>query len=81
METKLSIIGIFVQSQESAEKVNELLHNYSDYILGRMGLPYRDREVNVISVIIDAPADVISALAGKLGKIPSVSAKTMQSKF
>lgn len=81
METKLSIIGIFVQSQESAEKVNELLHNYSDYILGRMGLPYRDREVNVISVIIDAPADVISALAGKLGKISGVSAKTMQSKY
>lgn len=81
METKLSIIGIFIQSPEAVSEVNDLLHNYSDKIVGRMGLPYRDRGVNVISVIIDAPADDISALAGKLGKIPGISAKTMQSKF
>lgn len=81
METKLSIIGIFIESPESVSKVNDLLHDYSDKIVGRMGLPYRDRGVNVISVIIDAPADDISALAGKLGKIPGISAKTMQSKF
>ena len=81
METKLSIIGIFIQSPEAVSVVNELLHTYSDKIVGRMGLPYRDRGVNVISVIIDAPADDISALAGKLGKINGISAKTMQSKF
>ncbi|MFA7636747.1 MAG: TM1266 family iron-only hydrogenase system putative regulator [Monoglobales bacterium] len=81
MENKLSIIGIFIQTHEAVVEVNNLLHQYSDKIVGRMGLPYRDRGVNVISVIIDAPADDISALAGKLGKIPGISAKTMQSKF
>ncbi len=81
MENKLSIIGIFIQSPEAVSEVNELLHQYADKIVGRMGLPYRDRGVNVISVIIDAPADDISALAGKLGKINGISAKTMQSKF
>ena len=81
METKLSIIGIFIESPDSVSEVNDLLHDYADKIVGRMGLPYRDRGVNVISVIIDAPADDISALAGKLGKIPGISAKTMQSKF
>ena len=81
METKLSIIGIFIQSPDAVHAVNELLHCYADKIVGRMGLPYRDRGVNVISVIIDAPADDISALAGKLGKIPGISAKTMQSKY
>lgn len=81
METKLSIIGIFIQSPEAVGSVNDLLHNYADKIVGRMGLPYRDRGVNVISVIIDAPADDLSALAGKLGKIPGISVKTMQSKY
>lgn len=81
MDTKLSIIGIFIQSPDAVSEVNDLLHHYSDKIVGRMGLPYRDRGVNVISVIIDAPADDISALAGKLGKINGISAKTMQSKF
>ena len=81
MENKLSIIGIFIKSPDAAEAVNNLLHQYADKIVGRMGLPYRDRGVNVISVIIDAPADDISALAGKLGKIDGISAKTMQSKY
>ena len=81
MENKLSIIGIFIQSPDAVEAVNNLLHQYADKIVGRMGLPYRDRGVNVISVIIDAPADDISALAGKLGKIDGISAKTMQSKY
>ena len=81
METKLSIIGIFIQSPEAVSEVNELLHSYSDKIVGRMGLPYPGRGVNVISVIIDAPADDISALAGKLGRINGISAKTMQSKY
>lgn len=81
METKLSIIGIFIQSPEAVSEVNDLLHQYADKIVGRMGLPYRDRGVNVISVIIDASADDISALAGKLGRINGISAKTMQSKY
>lgn len=81
METKLSIIGIFIQSPEAVSEVNDLLHQYADKIVGRMGLPYRDRGVNVISVIIDASADDISALAGKLGRIDGISAKTMQSKY
>ena len=81
METKLSIIGIFIQSPEAVSEVNGLLHQYADKIVGRMGLPYRDRGVNVISVIIDAPADDISALAGRLGRINGISAKTMQCKM
>ena len=66
---------------EVVSSLTGVLHSYADKIVGRMGLPYRDRGVNVISVIIDAPADDISALAGKLGKIDGISAKTMQSKF
>ena len=81
METRLALIGIVVENNESAKKINDILHEYGEYIVGRMGIPYRKRNVSVISVVIDAPSDDISALAGKLGMIPDVSIKTVYSKL
>ena len=66
---------------ENSTPLNDVLHEYGEYIVGRMGIPYRKRKVSVISVVVDAPADIISALAGKLGMIPDVSSKTVYSKM
>lgn len=79
METRVAVIGIIVEDADSVEALNALLHEYGDYIIGRMGVPYRARNINVISVAVDAPADVISALAGKIGNLGGVSAKTAYS--
>jgi len=79
METRVAVIGIIVEDVESTAKLNEILHEYGSYIIGRMGVPYRTREINVISVAIDAPMDAISALAGKIGNLSGVSAKTAYS--
>ncbi|MEG1823925.1 MAG: ATP-binding cassette domain-containing protein [Cloacibacillus sp.] len=81
METRIAQIGIIVEDPEAAEKINQLLHNYSDYIIGRMGMPYRERGISIISIIMDAPNETISALSGKLGMCPGVSAKTVYSKI
>lgn len=81
METRLAVTTIIVEDKTSAEKINEILHLYSDYIVGRMGIPYRQKNVSVISVVLDAPQDRISALAGKLGMLPGVSSKTIYSKL
>lgn len=81
METRLALIGIVVENNESAKKINDILHEYGEFIVGRMGIPYRKRNVSVISIVIDAPSDAISALAGKLGMIPDVSIKTVYSKL
>jgi len=80
METRVAIIGIIVENTESVEKMNTILHEYRDYIVGRMGIPYSKRHIQVISVIVDAPNDVISALSGKLGMLPDVTTKTIYSK-
>jgi len=77
MEQRIALIGIMVEELESSAQVNAVLHDYSDRIVGRMGFPYRDRGVHIISVILDATGDEISALAGKLGRIAGVSVKTM----
>ncbi len=79
MDTRVAVIGIIVENEESVEKLNAVLHEYSGYIIGRMGVPYRARRINVISVAVDAPNDVISALAGKVGDLEGVSAKTAYS--
>lgn len=79
METRVAVIGIVVENYESAEALNSVLHEYGKYVIGRMGIPYRERHINVISVAVDAPQDVISALSGKIGKLPGVSAKTAYS--
>lgn len=77
METRVAIIGIIVGNMESVEKLNAILHQYAPYMIGRLGIPYRQKKVSVISVAVDAPEDIISALAGKIGKLDGVSAKTV----
>lgn len=79
METRVAVIGIIVENQESADKINTILHEYADYIIGRMGVPYRKKKISVISIIMDAPNNVISALSGKLGNLPDVSTKALYS--
>lgn len=81
MESRVAIIGIIVENMESVEKLNAVLHEYARYIIGRMGLPYREKKVSVISVAMDAPEDAISALAGKIGRLDGVSVKTVYSNF
>jgi putative iron-only hydrogenase system regulator len=80
METRVALIGIIVEDLEAAEKLNGLLHEYGQYIIGRMGLPYREKNISIISVVINAEADIISTLAGKLGMIKGVNVKTIYSK-
>lgn len=79
--TKIALIGIIIEETDSVEQVNELLHTYSQYIVGRMGLPYRERNINIISVVIDAPQNIISALSGKLGMIKGIQVKSVQAKL
>lgn len=76
METRIAVVGIVVEEEESAEALNEILHEYREYIIGRMGIPYRQKGINIISIAVDAPQDAISALSGKVGKLPGVSSKT-----
>ena len=79
METRVALIGIIVEDESSVASLNDLLHQYAPYIIGRMGVPYRPRGVNIISVALDAPQAAISALSGKLGRLEGVSAKTQYS--
>ena len=79
METRIAVISIIVEKQESVSVLNDILHQYSQYVIGRMGIPYRHRGISIISVAIDAPQDTISTLSGKIGKLPGVSAKTAYS--
>ena len=80
METRVAVISIIIENPESVQAMNDLLHQYSPYIIGRMGIPYRARGINIISVAVDAPQDQISALSGKIGRLPGVSAKAAYSK-
>ncbi|HBL50589.1 MAG TPA: CopG family transcriptional regulator [Firmicutes bacterium] len=80
MENRIGIIGIVIEDLEAAEPVNAILHDYASSIIGRMGLPYRERGVSVITLIVDGNNDEISALTGKLGRIPGVSVKSMVTK-
>lgn len=80
METRIALIGIIVEGSNEIEKLNLILHEYSTYIIGRMGIPYKEKDVCVISIVIDASNDVISSLSGKLGMIKGISVKTMYSK-
>lgn len=79
METRVAVMGIIVEKLDAVEELNCLLHDYGEYVIGRMGIPYRKKNINVISIAIDAPQDVISALSGKIGKIDGVSVKTAYS--
>lgn len=79
METRIALIGVIVEREDRVEQLNRLLHEYGEYIIGRMGLPYRKKAINIISVAVDAPQDVISALSGKIGRLDGISAKTVYS--
>lgn len=79
MQTRVAIIGIIVENPGSVSRLNEILHEYGQYIIGRMGIPYREKGINIISIAIDAPQDVISSLAGKVGRLDGVQAKTAYS--
>ena len=80
MVTRVALIGIVVEDRESTEKLNQILHQHGDWIIGRMGVPYRERGLSIISVAVDAPEPVLSAIAGKLGLLPGVSAKIVYAK-
>lgn len=79
METRVAVISIIIEDATSVEKMNELLHQYSEYVIGRMGIPYRKKGINIVSVAIDAPQDAISTLSGKIGKLSGVSSKVAYS--
>lgn len=79
METRVAIVGIIVQSADSVGELNSILHEYGRYIIGRMGIPYRAKGIHIISIAIDAPQDIISALSGKVGRLPGISTKTAYS--
>jgi putative iron-only hydrogenase system regulator len=80
MEKRIAIIGAIVENADSVKRLNEILHEFSDYIVGRMGIPYAERQIQIINIVLDAPNDVISALSGKLGMLPDVNIKTIYSK-
>jgi putative iron-only hydrogenase system regulator len=79
MDSRVAVISIIVASDDAVEKLNNILHTYGQYIIGRMGLPYRAKGVNIICVAVDAPQNIISALSGKLGRLQGVTAKTAYS--
>ena len=81
MESRVALIGIVLENEAAVEHLNAILHQSRQWIIGRMGLPYHKREISVISVAVDAPQDVISALSGKLGRLPGISSKTLYSKI
>lgn len=81
METRVAVIGIIVENKESVEKLNKTLSEYGEYIIGRMGVPYHKKGVNIISIAIDAPQDEINTLSGKIGRLDGVYTKTAYSEF
>lgn len=80
MDSRISVISIIIEDTSISSKVNELLHDFAQYVVGRMGIPYKDRGVSIICVVLDAPGDVTSSLSGKLGMLKGVSTKTIVSK-
>ena len=81
METRVAVIGIIVKNKDSVEKLNQTLSEFGEYIIGRMGVPYHKKEVNIISIAIDAPQDTINTLSGKIGRLDGVYTKTAYSDF
>ena len=79
METRVAVISIIIENPDSVQPMNEILHHYGDYIIGRMGIPYRKKGINIISIAVDAPQDVINALSGKIGRLAGITAKTVYS--
>ena len=79
METRVAVMSIIVENKDTVEKLNGILHEYGEYIIGRMGIPYKARKINIISIALDAPQDTIAALSGKIGNLDGVSVKTAYS--
>lgn len=80
-KNRVALLGVIVDSADAVEPLNQLLHDAREYIIGRMGIPHRERGLNIISIVLDAPEDVVSALAGKVGMLPGVTAKAVYSKL
>lgn len=76
MDSRVAVMSIIVEDMDAVEQVNAVLHEYGEYIIGRMGIPYRQRKISIISIALDAPQDTISALSGRIGKMAGVSVKT-----
>lgn len=81
METRVAIIGIIVENPDSVGQINDILHDVRDYVVGRMGIPYKERNISIISVVVDAPGNLISSVSGKLGMLDGVSAKITYSRI
>lgn len=79
MDTRVAVMSIIVEKGETVEKLNAILHDYGEYIIGRMGIPYRAKGISIISIAIDAPQDAISSLSGKIGRLDGISVKTAYS--
>lgn len=79
MEKRVAVMGIIVENRDIVQEVNNILHEYAEFIIGRMGIPYKEKKISIISIAIDAPQDAISALSGKIGKLPGISVKTAYS--
>lgn len=79
IETRIAVIGIVVEEEEYVELLNDILHEYREYIIGRMGIPYKQKNISIISIAVDAPQTVISALSGKIGSLKGISSKTAYS--
>lgn len=79
MDTRVAVIGVIVENPESVAVLNDILHSYRPYIIGRMGIPYKEKNISIISLAVDAPQEIISALSGKIGRLKGVSAKTAYS--
>lgn len=81
MENRVALLAVIVENTDSTEALNAILHDYSSYIIGRMGIPYRQREISLISVAVDAPSETVNALCGRLGKLDGVTAKAVYAKL
>lgn len=77
VDTRVALIGIIVENRNEVETLNKLLHEYREHIIGRMGVPYKERDISIISIALDAPQDKISALSGKIGMIKGISSKVI----
>lgn len=80
METRVALLGIILENTEEVERLNRILHDYAEYIIGRMGIPYSRKKMNIISIVLDAPEEQISALAGKIGMLRGISSKVIYGK-
>ncbi len=80
METRVALIGIIIENRDSVSRMNDILHEYGEFVIGRMGLPYDKKNISVISVAVDAPEDIINKISGKIGMLDGISTKTIYSK-